>query len=515
MNLIIGLSLKDFFRNKAFFLFCSLYFLINISLSQNQYFEFDSIHQSIYHEGIQLKTISAKKQISTLKEQHPNNLATLFVEEVADFYAVIALSSKDAFYLYKSKNSDRISVFENSEIKSPYIKFCLAELYLHRAICRVLFNEKIKSVFDIKKARNYAIKNAVEYPLFQLNDKPKSILNILLGSIPPSIKWASETISLKGDYNTGITELNRLLNYTYTNEDHFCFFFEILTYKILISQQSIATKADKKILSSYLNTLSVKKEQNINYLLLYSIGDYYIKNSQSNKAISAFNNMQKSEDYIPFWPIEFIWGVALQNNLDNECTQHFNTYIAGVKTGNYVNAAYQRLAWQCILNQNQQGYSKFISQINKINSISTEQDLSAYFEQQSKQQPQLELLRARLLFDGGNYLQSQEELKKINVNKLGQKIAQLEYYYRLARVLEKLQNSTQAIYLYNKVIIDGSNIENYYAANAALNAGNICETLNEKSKATFYYKKCLSLSPNQYKESIHQKAKIGIERLKQ
>ncbi len=513
MNRFKDLILEVISYYKVFFLFLIFQNLICPIFAQNKHFDLDSIHQSVYHEAIQLKTISAKKQILTLKEQYPENLATFFVEEIADFYAVLGLSSRDAFELYKSKNSERITIFENCEVKSPFIKFSLAEFYIHRAITRVFFGEKIKAVFDLKKANSYANKNITEYPLFQLNDKPKSLLNIIFGSIPPSVKWASALISLNGNYNKGIAELNRLLNFTYVNENEYCFFFEILTYKTIISQRSTASNSDKRTLSMYFNTLSVRNELAKNYLLIYAWGDYQIKNGQNDAAINVFSSMQKSEDYIPFWTIEFLWGIALQNKLDEACVRHFNAYIQGVKTGNYVNASYQRLAWQSIMNQNPQGYFKYIRMINKKNNI-TEQDQAANFEQQSNLQPNIQLLKARLLFDGGYYLKSQEELRKINIHKMVGKIFVLEYYYRMARILDKLKNNTQSLILYNKVIIDGSSIENYYAANAALNAGNICESINDKTKAVFYYKKCLSLSPNQYKESIHQKAKIGLERLK-
>jgi tetratricopeptide (TPR) repeat protein len=158
-------------------------------------------------------------------------------------------------------------------------------------------------------------------------------------------------------------------------------------------------------------------------------------------------------------------------------------------------------------------YDKYIQQINR-SVVNTEQDQVALFEQQSQQKPLVPLLKARLLFDGGYYTESMEELTSLKTENLFNSIYQLEYYYRLARNYEKQENFTRAIYLFNKVIIDGSSIANYYAANAALNAGNICEQLFNKKQAQFYYKKCLSLSPNQYKESIHQKAKIGLERIR-
>jgi tetratricopeptide (TPR) repeat protein len=467
----------------------------------------------MYHEASQLKTISVKKKLLHEKTVAPSNLANLFIEDFSDFLAVIAISSKEAFEYYKSKNAERIEIFEKASLSSPYIKFSLSEFYLHRAICRVLFNEKFKAVFDLKSALSYSKSNCNEYPSFEPNLKTKSLLNIIFGSIPPSFKWASGLISLKGDYKTGIAELNRILNLSYINKDYFCFFPEVLTYKVITTQQSSATTSESKQLNTFFSTLTVKRELPKNYILLYAWSDYLMKNGQNDMAIKAIGSQQKDSGYIPFWPIEFLHGVVLQNKLDKSCTMHFLAYIRGVRKGNYINACYQRLAWQALLNSTPADYERYIRQINR-GVVNTEQDQAAFFECQSKQKPVVPLLKARLLFDGGYYRESMGELTSLKAETLNNSIYQLEYYYRLARNFEKQENFTRALYLFNKVIIDGSDIANYYAANAALNAGNICERQFNKKQALFYYKKCLSLSPNQYKESIHQNAKIGMERVR-
>jgi hypothetical protein len=516
MNFKTSSIVEYLIRRIARFLFILIGFLLttNSSTAQNESFTFDSIHREIYHEVSQLRIIEAKKKIAILKNTVPNNLATDFVEDFAEFLSVIALSSNDAFEYYKTKNTERIDRLKNASIASPYLNFSLSEYYLHRAISRVLFGEKIKAVFDLKTSKSYIDKNIQEYPDFRLNDKTKSLLDIAMGSIPPSIKWATALISLSGNYNIGISELNQVLNFTYVNEDYSCFFPEILTYKVLVFLNASSSKeSDKKSIQTFFSTLTVKKELSKNHLLLYAWCDYLIKNEQNESAITLLDNRVITQNYLPFWPLEFSQGIALQNKLDNKCIQHFTNYIAGVKSGNYVNASYQRIAWQNLINNNQIGYKQNIQKITSTHN-NTEQDQVAFSEYSSRNTPSPGLLKARLLFDGGYYSKSLNELKKISPESLNSKLFTLEYYYRLARIYEKTNNYSKAIYLFNKVIIDGSEIPNYYAANAALNAGNVCEKLIENKRAKFYYKKCLTLSPSAYKESIHQKAKIGLERVK-
>jgi hypothetical protein len=497
-----------------FILFIPFIFGISDIKAQTAVFEFDSTHQALYHEIVQLKIISAKKEILELKKLNSNNLATIFIEDLSDFFSVVTLSSVDAFEYYKTKNTERIDLFEKTNVNSPFIKFALAEFYLHRAISRLFFDEKFKAVFDLKSARSYINKNIEEFPKFTLNYKTKSLLNVILGSIPPSFKWASSLISLNGDYKTGLNELNKVINFTYLNEDYTCFFPEILTYKVLIAEFSSTTsEVDRKSIQTFFSTLTVKNELVKNHILLYTWCDYLIKNEQNELAITLLKSKQTNSNYLPFYPLEFILGVALQNKLDDECEIHFTNYINLVKSGNYVNASYQRLAWQKLLENNNSEYQRLLKKITSKHKT-TEQDQAAYTEYLSSFAPNVGLLKASLLFDGGYYSKSQLELEKINPETLPNNLFKLEYYYRLARINEKNSNFLRAIYLFNKVIIDGTSIPNYFAANAALNAGNICEKQKDFNRAKFYYKKCLTLSPNQYKESIHQKAKIGLERIK-
>lgn len=500
-------------ETRFFILIISLLAICQFSFAQSETFLFDSAQRVIYHEASQLRIVSAKQKLEIEKKNSPNNLANFFIEDFSEFLAVMVLSSKDAFELYKSKNNLRIEIFEKTSLNSPYIKFCLSEFYLHRSIACVFFNEKFRAVLNLKKARSYAQKNSLEYPEFQLNDKPKALLNILLGSIPPSFKWASGLISLNGDYNTGIVQLDRLLNRAYVKEELGCFFPEMLSYKVLLAQQSGLNSMDEKKIKTYFSTLTVKRELAKNYLLIYAWSGYLMRNGDNDIAIAIMEKRVKDSGYIPFWPIEFVSGVAYQNRLDDNCKAYFYSYIKGVRSGNYINASYQRLAWQSLIDNDGQGYFKFIQQIDNKN-VSTEQDQAALFEKTSGQKPMIPLLKARLLFDGGYYNEAKNQLLSIKISSISNKLSLLEYYYRLARIYEKTSLHAQALILFNKVIIEGVNIENYYAANAALNAGNICELLHEKGKAILYYKKCLSLSPNQYKESIHQKAKIGLEQLK-
>jgi hypothetical protein len=53
----------------------------------------------------------------------------------------------------------------------------------------------------------------------------------------------------------------------------------------------------------------------------------------------------------------------------------------------------------------------------------------------------------------------------------------------------------------------GKKYPNYYACNAALNIGLIYEEKNNKAQARKYYNLCLSLSPSNTNQALHQRLK--------
>ncbi|MCD4773361.1 MAG: tetratricopeptide repeat protein, partial [Bacteroidales bacterium] len=90
----------------------------------------------------------------------------------------------------------------------------------------------------------------------------------------------------------------------------------------------------------------------------------------------------------------------------------------------------------------------------------------------------------------------------------------LEYKYRYARIFHEWGKTDKAIKFYDEVINIGADEKYYFAANSALKSGMIFESRNDFAKARDYYNKCLSLDFDEYKTSITQKAKAGLNRVK-
>ena len=91
---------------------------------------------------------------------------------------------------------------------------------------------------------------------------------------------------------------------------------------------------------------------------------------------------------------------------------------------------------------------------------------------------------------------------------------QVELTYRLARIYDKSGMQGEAIKNYNQTIKSGDKLTYYFAANSCLHNAYIYEDSNDYTLSEKYYKKCLKMRGHEYQNSIDQKAKAGLQRIK-
>jgi tetratricopeptide (TPR) repeat protein len=127
--------------------------------------------------------------------------------------------------------------------------------------------------------------------------------------------------------------------------------------------------------------------------------------------------------------------------------------------------------------------------------------------------PDVRLLKARILFDGGYYEKAYQFLKNRGAEFTYQPRIQLEYTYRMGRILHRLGKTAEARQYYEQTISLGEQQPWYFACNAALQTGYLLEEKNDRENARIYYRKCLNMRPKEYASGLHAKAKARLNRL--
>jgi tetratricopeptide (TPR) repeat protein len=127
--------------------------------------------------------------------------------------------------------------------------------------------------------------------------------------------------------------------------------------------------------------------------------------------------------------------------------------------------------------------------------------------------PNSVLLKSRLLCDGGYFTQSLEPLKGLKASSFANVGDQLEFNYRYARIFTLMGQPERAIPFYETTIRMGSSRQEHFAARSSLELGQIYEQQGLKDKAITCYRSCIAMKNHDYKSSLDQKAKAGIDRL--
>ena len=142
-----------------------------------------------------------------------------------------------------------------------------------------------------------------------------------------------------------------------------------------------------------------------------------------------------------------------------------------------------------------------------------EGDKSALNEALRNETPHSDLLRARLLFDGGYYERASQTLVDIAPGTLTGLKEELEFKYRSGRVYQALGKPALALDFYQQTLQSGAAQPWYFACRAALETGRIYEQQGKKELAREAYQKCLATKPAEHRAGLHQAAKAGLNRL--
>jgi hypothetical protein len=470
---------------------------------------------------LSLKFEEAQNYINTEKKVRPSNKIPYYLESYRDFLKIITNQDKKEFIQLIDKRSYYIDIIESDNSDSPYYRYCLADVYFQWAVARLVFvkdimnfTEGFKAALELKKSYSIIEKNYEKYPEFYPNLKLLGLMHAMQETIPENYRKIVQSISFSGSYEKGIKELSLLLEKS-INDKNIDFIYPEALFIITFIEINLQTDKQKvNYLKKYFDNNKLFPEKNENVVLIYCKARYLIFTGQTDNAIQLLENYTKENKgaYLAF--LDYLLGKIKLQRLDKDAIMPFYNYLLKYKGLHYIKSTYQLISWYYLINNN---YDKFIENQNNILKYGitlSETDKQAEREAKKNEHPNIQLLKARLLFDGGYYSKAVDEIENKS-NKLNLRNAKdsLEYIYRLARIYHEWGKIDFAIPYYEKVIKNGEDKPWYYAANSALLLGVIYEKQNKNNIARLYYQKCLLIEPQEYKGSIHAKAKSGLKRL--
>lgn len=510
---LVQISLNAGSNMNKFLLAFSIQLLITIKFI-NAEFILNENCKIAYESAIQLRFQKSKVLLLAESKENPGNLTPVFINNYIDFLKC-SIGEEVADYLkYKSLKYYRIAKIEKGNKSSPYYRYFLGEIYLHSAFLEFKNNEFFTGALDVNRAYRLLDENHKLFPGFIPNYKNLGLLHALVGTIPDEYYWITKLFSFKGTVEQGITEQNYALagclkfkEYNYLIGD--CLF--------LMAYTNVYLSGKKENLEKLLAAYNSKPFENIilkSALLHYTKSLLMLKTGRNEEVIKFLAKRKFENDSYPVYYLDLMLGICKLNRLDSDADRFIKIYLENYKGKNFVKSAWQKLSWYYYVNDNPNGYLSSMQNVISQGNDLVDDDKQALAEAKGKTLPNMNLLKARLLFDGGYYLEALNVLVNVQVNETYiYRADKLEFTYRLARIFHEMQNFEKAIYYYNITLEDGEKLPYYFAANSSLNLGLIYENQNDRLRAIKYYNKTLSLKPTQFKNGIHQKAKAGKSRL--
>jgi tetratricopeptide (TPR) repeat protein len=156
--------------------------------------------------------------------------------------------------------------------------------------------------------------------------------------------------------------------------------------------------------------------------------------------------------------------------------------------------------------------NEYRAEVIKKGNLITEADKLAYQNANANTWPNLFLLKARILSDGGFQAQALNVLADKTSLDFSNEDDKAEFSYRLARIYDLMGDKDLAIKFYKSTMLKGKNLKQYYAARAALQIGLIYEDRKDFNNAIAFYKNSMEMKNTAFKNSLDQKAKSGILR---
>ena len=484
----------------------SSFLFLGLSLHSKANFDFNRNCKLAYEAIFDLRLNDAKNLIQNEKKQNPNNGITILLDNYIDYFTLLTSENKADYDRLKNLKSSRLSTLEKQDKNSPYYLFAQAEINLQWGMLKSRFQDYLQSGMDIRRAYNLLSDNAEKYPLFLPNKKSSGLIDVIFGSIPSNLKGLFSTLGIKGNVSSGIRTLESLTS-TLSKSPYSFYKDEVVFFLCYIETDLIHNKANYNKIMGFTSSMDNKS-----LLKTYLQGYVSARNAHNDTAISYLLKRPNGNSYVNFPAITYHLGNAKLNRMDNDANVYLINYLKEYKGINYIKDAYLKLSYYYYLKGDVARYNTFVTMVKSQGYLYDEKDKQA-LKEANDSAPNIDLLRARLYFDGGYYPKALAELAGMHAGDFKLKRDQIEYYYRLGRIYDESGRDSDAVISYQKAINTGNLTSYYYAANAALSIGNIYEKKNDKAKASSFYKQAIAMKNHEYENSIETKAKDGLKRM--
>ena len=496
------MKLKYFHLRHPFFLFLLFALTLNTK-AQNRPVSnhIDTSIISAYHLLFDLKYNQIRNSLDNKYNSKSVSFYNPYYLFITDFVEYLSIGDEDLYNRIVNTYSRKIDELDEYNNKTDAFYAVKSEMYLFYAALKFTHSDYFASSVNVYKSYFYSKKALKVNPKGYAVLKVRGIFQIVLASVPEEFAWILDLAGLKGNIQTGIKYLKQFNIY------------EKSVYGSSIFGKLILCTIQEKVLNEPNQAMIYVNQIQKTTVSLFYEAKLNRKIGKNDTAIILFQELNDSGNAKRI-PISYYWYASSKlNRLDTNAVHYMLQYLKDYKGDFYRRSAYLRLCWYYTLFNNPDSIEFYKNAFYKSNTSISDIDIQAESEMKILPSVHHDLLKSRLLFDGGYYDKSLLVINSLDTSSFTNKKHKVEYLYRYARLFHKLNNSKKAVLFYLKCIDESKNMKYYFAPFSALQLAKIYEQKQQPQNALFYYKLSLKLNKGEYKNSIEYQAKAGINQL--
>ncbi len=469
-----------------------------------QQFNYHETCKQTYNQIMQLKIPLALQTIKQQKQAEPDNCAWLLLESYCGFLSIYIQEDYEVFEKFETDFDHKIAKVNQLPDDNPWKRYVKAELNLHKAFARAKFEEYITTLWELRKGFKLLEENARRFPNFQPNQKSLGFFHAVIGTIPNKYRFGAKLLGFNGNVEQGMQELKDYQHYAkaeniFYEEAHLIHLFFLIYL-------------DKKHQQAWeMVQQQLQPKQNLLHNFLYA--EIAHKAGKGDQAIEAAENRPSGNDYLPWYFMDFFTGIVKMSRLDEDADQYIERFLNNFKGKHYIKEAWQRLALCNLMKGDTTLYFQQLANCKTQGAELMDADRQAMKDAELKTLPNIHLLKARFLNDGGYTDRAISILNDMDTTQLSTS-HKIEWLYRYAKVYQMAGDNENAQYFYNVTINTSPNNELYFGAKACLQLGHMYAGTNQFALAEKYYKQVGQFDKHPFKNSFEQQAKAGLNRIK-
>jgi hypothetical protein len=369
--------------------------------------------------------------------------------------------------------------------KSPFGQFYLGESYFHLGLIQMAQNNKLGALIALKKAYNIHLKNTNLPFNFYGRDKTLGALEIVFSEA----KNYSEFSGLLTTNTVSRKNGEQLLNHAISLDPLYQFeaqIFQVLLYQFVIYDAKSASQCITQLLKTNQTSNLVKSIAAI----------IYTKNNDSKQALLVLEHVNQMNPYFIY--LQGINNLQLLNH--KKAASYLESFLA-TNPSYYQTSARYFLA-ECYYLTNSKKLSQAIEAVRSSKQFDLPADKKALSKIDGLILQNKQLVKVRLLFDGGAYQEALMQINKIDKSSLTSGVI-IEYYYRLARIYQELERYANAKSNFLMVVFKSpSQDHTYFAPYSCLQLAKIFFLEKNTLKANQYLNSGLIYKNYQHQNSI-------------